>query len=120
MVQTVSYKDPGRLELIRQLESASNTGANVWSSVAKELSRVRRNRREVNIRKLDKYTSDGDVVVVPGKVLGDGFLNHKIVVAAYQFTDGAEKKIIQAGGEAMSISSLLERNPKGSKIKIMG
>jgi large subunit ribosomal protein L18e len=121
MVRTIMYRDPGRLELIQRLETVGNTpDAMLWYSVAKELSRVRKNRREVNLRKIDKYTSDGDVVVVPGKVLGDGSLGHKVVVAAYKFTESAEKKIRDAGGEVMSIIELLEKNPKGSKVKLMG
>ena len=84
------------------------------------MARVRRNRREVNVHKIDKHTGEGDVVVVPGKVLGDGRLRHKVDVAAFCFTEGAEKKIKEAGGKTMSIIELVETNPKGSKIKLMG
>jgi len=121
MVRSIEFRDPGRLELIRALEDASKSNqSNIWSAVAYELSRVRRNRREVNVCRINKYTGDGDVVVVPGKVLGDGILSHKVEVAAYRFTAGAQKKIEGAGGKTMTISELLKRNPKGSKIKLMG
>ncbi|MFH0862785.1 MAG: 50S ribosomal protein L18e [Candidatus Altiarchaeota archaeon] len=121
MVRTIGFKDPGRLELIRELESVSKENeSGIWSTVAGELSRVRRNRREVNIHKIAKYSGEGDVIVVPGKVLGDGILGHKVEVAAYRFTEGAEKKIKEAGGKTMSIIELAKKNPKGSKIKLMG
>ncbi len=121
MVQTIIYKDSGRLEVIQYLEQAAKSnGSNIWSAVAKELSRVRKNRRQVNVRKISKYTAEGDTIVVPGKVLGDGLINHKVIVAAYRFTEGAEKKIKKAGGETLSIAELLEKNPKGSKIRLMG
>ena len=121
MVRSIEFKDPGRLELIRELESASKESeAAIWSAVAGELSKVRRNRREVNVHRIDKHTGDGDVVVVPGKVLGDGSLSHKVEVAAYKFTTGAERKIRDAGGKTMSILELVKKNPKGSKIKLMG
>ncbi len=121
MVRTIEYKDPGRLELIEELVSASKANSsNLWSAVADELSKVRRNRREVNVHSLEKNTSDGEVVVVPGKVLGDGCLTHKIDVAAYRFTAGAEKRIKEAGGKTMSISELIKKNPKGAKVRIMG
>jgi large subunit ribosomal protein L18e len=116
MVRVIDFKDPGRLELIKELESASG----IWSAVASELSKVRRNRREVNIHRLEEHTGDGDVIVVPGKVLGDGSLSHKIDVAAYKFTEGALKKIKEAGGKTMSITELMKKNPKGSNIKLMG
>jgi large subunit ribosomal protein L18e len=121
MARTVVFRDPGRLELIRQLESAAKeNGSSIWSVVAKELSRVRRNRREVNVHRINRHTADGDVVVVPGKVLGDGSLGHRVDVAAFHFTEGAERKIREAGGRPMSILELVQNNPKGSKVKLMG
>jgi large subunit ribosomal protein L18e len=121
MVRTVDFKDPGRLELISQLEeTARKSGSALWSTVACELSKVRRSRRQVNVHRIDKHTSEGDVVVIPGKVLGDGDLGHKVDVAAYRFTAGAAKKIEEAGGTAMSISELVKKNPKGGKVRLIG
>jgi len=121
MVRVIDFKDPGRLDLIRELESASKgSDCGIWTAVASELSKVRRNRREVNIHRLDQHTVEGDVIVVPGKVLGDGSLTHKVEVAAYKFTEGALKKIKEAGGKTMSITELMKKNPKGSKIRLMG
>ena len=121
MVRTIGFKDPGRLELIKELVSVSQESeSGVCSTVADELSKVRKNRREVNVHKICKYTGEGDVVVVPGKVLGDGSLSHKVDVAAYKFTAGAEKKIKEAGGKTMTILELVKKNPKGSKVKLMG
>jgi len=121
MVRTVEFKDPSRVEVIKAVETvARKEDSGLWSAVAEELSRVRKNRREVNVYKINKYTSSGDIVVVPGKVLGDGLLGHKVVVAAFKFTTGAEKKITDAGGEAVSIIDLVRKNPKGVKIKLLG
>jgi len=121
MVRTVEFKDPSRVELVRVVEKlARKEDSGVWASVAEELSRVRKNRREVNVYKINKHTSSGDVIVVPGKVLGDGLLEHKVVVAAFKFTQGARKKIVDAGGEPMSILDLMKKNPQGSKIKLIG
>ena len=121
MVKTVEYKDPARLELIRELKAVSKLkDSGLWSEVAKQLSRVRKNRRQVNVYKIDKYTADGEVIVVPGKVLGEGHLTHPVDVAAFRFTEGALKKIKGAGGKAMSIMELAKSNPAGSKIKLMG
>jgi large subunit ribosomal protein L18e len=121
MVRTIEFRDPGRLELIKALEKGSKgSEASLWSVVADELSKVRRNRREVNLHRIDKYTQEGEVVIVPGKVLGDGVLSHKVEIAAYKFTAGAEKKIKEAGGKTMGILELMKKNPKASKIRLMG
>jgi len=121
MVRTVEFKDPSRVALIAAVERiAKKEDSGLWSIVAEELSRVRKNRREVNVYKINKYTATGDVVVVPGKVLGDGVLEHKVVVGAFKFTEGAKQKIKAAGGETVSILDLVKTNPSGSKIKLMG
>ncbi len=62
----------------------------------------------------------GETVVVPGKVLGDGSLDHKLEIAAFKFTQSAKEKIKKAGGKFMSISELIKKNPKGSNVRIIG
>ncbi len=113
--------NPKIYRLIKHLlEESHKNKAKIWRAVAKKLDKPRRRRIEVNISKINRYTKDGDVVVVPGKVLGAGKLEKKVIVAAYGFTETAKKLIHEAGGEAITIEELIKRNPKGSNVKIMG
>lgn len=121
MPKTFEYEDPLRLELIDKLkETARKEDVRIWKAIAKELSRSRRNRRVVNIGEINKHTRNGDVVIVPGRVLGDGILDHKIEIAAFKFTENAKEKIEKLGGKFMSISELMKKNPKGSNVRLMG
>lgn len=121
MPRTFEYKDPIRIGLIEELKKASKENkAGIWESIARELSRSRRNRKEVNIRRLNQHTSDNETAIVPGKLLGDGNLDHKITVAAFRLTEGAKEKVEKSGGKIISIQDLIKKNPKGSKIKIIG
>lgn len=121
MPRTFEYEDPRRIELIEELKKASKENkAGIWKSIATELSRSRRNRKEVNIRRLNKYTSDNETAIIPGKLLGDGNLDHKVTVAAFKLTEGAKEKVEKSGGNIISIQDLIKKNPKGSKIKIIG
>ena len=121
MPRTVEYEDPKRLDLIMELKASANKeDAAIWSTLAEELSRSGKNRREVNMWKLSKYTKDGETVVVPGKVLGDGELSHKINIAAYKFSEKAKKKIEKSGGKSMTIQDLMKKNPKGSNLRLIG
>ncbi|MCX8204105.1 MAG: 50S ribosomal protein L18e [Candidatus Nezhaarchaeota archaeon] len=95
-------------------------GAKIWLDVAKRLAKPRRRRVAVNVSRINRYTSSGDVVVVPGKVLGAGFLDHPVTVAAFSFTKSAREKVTQVGGRCLSIQELVELNPKGSGVKIIG
>jgi large subunit ribosomal protein L18e len=91
----------------------------LWKRIATDLERPTRIRRMVNIYKINLYAKDGDVILVPGKVCGDGELTKKVTVAAYQFSESARAKIAR-NGKAVSIQQLMKDNPKGQKVRIMG
>ncbi len=92
----------------------------IWVRIARDLEKPTRIRRAINLTKLNRYTKDNEQVIVPGKVLATGNLNHKLIIAAYQFSDTAYKKLKTTGSEVMQIRDLMEKNPKGSKIRIIG
>lgn len=94
------------------------TKSRAWKSVASKLEGSNRRRSEVSVRKINRYSKVDDTVIVPGKVLSDGGLDHKVTVAALSFSAKARDKI-NLKGEIVSIRSVLEKNPKGSKIKIL-
>ncbi len=94
-------------------------GAKIWRVVSEKLLAPTRKRIEVNISRINRYTKDGDYVVIPGKVLGSGILDHKVYVAAWKFSERAKEKIEKAGGKCLRIDELVEINPKGSNVKIL-
>ncbi len=105
---------------IRALKSkARKENAPIWRYVAELLDRPRRRRIVVNISKINRYTSPGETVVVPGKVLGAGRLDHPVTVAAIAFSKTAVEKIREAGGRVLHIQQLLEENPRGSNVRII-
>jgi large subunit ribosomal protein L18e len=55
-----------------------------------------------------------------GKVLGAGKANHSITVAAFAFSDNAQSKIQKAKGNCLSIKDLMEKNPEGTNVKVIG
>ena len=65
----------------------------VLRRVAEDLEKPIRARREVNLSRINKYTKDGETVVVPGKVLGGGEIEHKITISAYKFSQYAIVKL---------------------------
>ena len=91
----------------------------IWKRIATDLEKPTRKRRVVNLSRINRNTKENDTVVVPGKVLGGGELNHRVVVAAYQFSDSALDKINKVG-KAMTITELMKENPKASKVRIIG
>jgi large subunit ribosomal protein L18e len=72
----------------------------------------------VNVSKINRHAAENDVILVPGKVLGAGLLDHAVTVVALDFSSSAEVKITEAGGKCLSIEEIIEANPKGSGIRI--
>jgi len=113
--------NPELIGLIRSLrKKAKENKARIWRDIAEDLSRSRKKRIAVNVSKLNRYTQKNENVVVPGKVLGAGKMNHPINVAAFAFSEQAQRKILGTKGKCMSILELTEKNPTGSQVRIIG
>lgn len=74
----------------------------------------------MNLSRINRYTKGGETVVVPGKVLGAGRIDHPINVAAFAFSERARSKILKAKGKCFSIPELTKKRPKGTGVKIIG
>ncbi|MCS7136585.1 MAG: 50S ribosomal protein L18e [Nitrososphaerota archaeon] len=88
-----------------------------WRAILKEANRP---KRVVNVYKLNRYTKDGEVVFVPGKLLGFGNIDHPVTVSAFAFSKSAYEKVIKAGGNILSIEDFMKLYPKGRGVKIIG
>lgn len=114
-------KSPEIEELISFLRRKSKeNGAPIWRDIAERLSKPRRNIPAVNLSRIRRYSSNGETILVPGKLLGAGSLEHKVKVAALRFSESARRKIERAGGKCLSIPELVNENPRGSGVKILG
>jgi large subunit ribosomal protein L18e len=108
------------IQLIEDLKRyAREHEVNIWKEIGRRLESPSKNYAEVNLSRINRYTKLNDVIVVPGKVLGAGVLDHPVTVAAVNFTDLAQRKISATGGAVMTIEELLETLPKGSNVKII-
>lgn len=112
--------DPNTRAVINALKKTSTKhDVKIWKRVAELLSRPSRKRATVNVGKIQRHTNDGDVIIVPGKILGSGILTHKVTVAALNTSASARSVIIGAGGTLITISELLAKIPKGKGVTII-
>ncbi|MDD4651898.1 MAG: 50S ribosomal protein L18e [Methanothrix sp.] len=112
--------NPRIVRLIGDLKAASReTGAPLWRDIARRLERPSRNYAAVNLSKINRHTSSNDTIIVAGKVLAAGDLEHSVTVAAFNFSSQALSKIQAAGGKCLTIERLMTEHPKGSGIKIL-
>ncbi len=103
--------------LIRDLKrQSSKEKVDVWRALAGQLDVSTRRRRAVNLYKINKYSHDNEVVVVPGKVLGVGEITKNISVCAFEFSSSAKSKI----KNVVDFYELMKKNPKGKNMRIIG
>ncbi len=110
----IVYKtNEAKVELIRELKKQK---AKIWTIIAKYLANPKRKQIGVNLEKLNKLTKDKDIVIVPGKVLGKGNLEHEITLACFKLTDSAKEKMGKS--KIVDIKSLLGEKPSNIKLII--
>jgi len=120
MVKRTLPTNPRTRRIIKILRKASRTNnSDIWRSLSDSLCAPTRQSISINLGKIDKLTTEGDFVAVPGKVLGFGSLSKKVDVAALSFSQAAKAKILQSGGRAVSLDILPSLNPRGRGVKIL-
>ena len=108
------------LDTIQFLKTkARENKAAIWTTVAEQLSRSRKNRAVLSLTHITRSTEQDAAVLVPGKVLGDGIIKHPITIGAFEFSREAEEKIKRAGGRCVTIKEFITLYPNGSNVKIM-
>lgn len=112
--------DPNRKLLIRYLRQLANKSeAPIWKRLAEELEKPRRSRPAVNVGKLNRFANLNKVLLVPGKLLGDGVITKPITVAAVDFSEQARRKVENAGGKCLDILTLVKMEPRGRNVQII-
>jgi len=95
-------------------------GSKLLRRVASDLSRPARIRREVNLARINTHTAENEVIIVPGKVLGGGELNHKVTISAFKFSESAIAKLQKAGSKIIPLDQLTTESVKGKRVRIIG
>lgn len=109
------------IQMVKELKHASSKNdAPIWAKLAEFALKPSSARRVVNLTKISKITKDGDVIVVPGKILGTGKISHKITISSFSISNSAAKKIIEAGGTVSTFGEMIEKYPSGKGVSIIG
>lgn len=106
--------------IIELKKKAIESNIKLWKRIASEIEKPARQRRRVNLYKINRFTKKDETALVPGKVLSLGKLDKKITIAALSFSDHALSKIKAAGAKSITLKELLKSNPEGKKVRIIG
>lgn len=107
--------------LIVELKTkAIKENVGLWKRLALDLESPTRSRRAVNLSRINRFSKESEIVVVPGKVLGSGVINHNVTIAAFSFSEGAIEKLSEKKCKIMSIDDLMNSKTSAKDIRIIG
>ena len=115
-MQTTGSSNINTRKLIRTLYK---TKKGIWRRVSELLSKPSRNRPEINLYRLNKLTKENDIVVVPGKILGAGTLDHPITISSLMVSELALTKLTESKSKHMTIEQMMKKHKKGTNVKIL-
>lgn len=109
------------IHMAKDLKKASTKNdAVIWEKLAEYALKPSIARRDLNLNRIDQLTKENDIVVFPGKVLGTGNISHKITLFSFSISNSAATKIIKKGGKLITYSDLIEQNPTGKGVVLLG
>ena len=113
--------NPNLRSLIEELRKKSySDNVPLFRRVADDLEKPTRKRRAVNLSRINRFGKEGELIVVPGKVLASGELGRSVTIAAYRFSTQALEKIAKANAKAITLSQLLRDGLKWKNVRIIG
>jgi large subunit ribosomal protein L18e len=101
-------------DLVETIEIARKKGL---LELAKKLSGPTRKQTKINVGELGRLKEKNILII--GKVLGEGEIDHKINLSALSFSKQANEKLKKAGCEIRTIKEEIDKNPKLDGIKII-
>ena len=109
------------IRMASDLKKASNkNNAPIWSKLAEYALKPSIARRDINLNRINQLTKENDIVVFPGKVLGTGNIAHKVTLCSFSISNSAATKVLENGGKLISYSELIEQNPTGKGVVLLG
>jgi large subunit ribosomal protein L18e len=107
--------------MAKDLKRASvKNDAPIWAKLSEYILKPSVARRDINLYRIGQLTKENETVVFPGKVLGTGNIPHKITLCSFSISNSAATKIIENGGRIISYLELIENNPTGKGVKLLG
>ncbi len=121
MIGKTKIKDRTRrktnVDSVRTIREALKKDA--WEDVAKIVSSSTRKYVSLNLFEIDARSSEGDTIIIPGKVLSKGELTKKLRVCAMSFSEKAVEKIKSNKSEVIYLVDEIIKNPKAEGVKIL-
>jgi large subunit ribosomal protein L18e len=90
-----------------------------WREIASVLSGPNSGRVNKNLGEIEKSCKDGEVIIIPGKILSGGELNKKIKIVGFSFSEKAIDKLKKNKIEYDYILNEVKKNKNAKGVKIL-
>jgi large subunit ribosomal protein L18e len=104
-------------EVVKTIIASKNSSG--WVEISGILSGLSRNKAILNLNYIDSQAKEGEIIVVPGKVLSVGELTKKIKIVALSASKSAIEKINNSGSKFVKMIEEIKSNPEAKGIKIL-
>jgi large subunit ribosomal protein L18e len=90
-----------------------------WNAVAAVLAGSKKNRSNLNLEEINEEAGEGEILVVPGKVLSQGEIKSGLKIVALDFSEKAKEKLLNAKCEVSTMLEEIKKNPEAKGIKVL-
>lgn len=121
MVKPTGPTNPRVRKIIAELEKKyRKTKIPLFKDLAERLYSPRRKaRRGVNLSKLERYVNEGEIAIVPDKVLGYGEVSKKISIVALAYSKTAKRKLENVKIKMIDFEEFIANAKKPLKVRII-
>ena len=113
-----SFKTKG---LVNEFEKLARTKKKpLFKRIANELKKSRRNKRRVNLSKINRYSIKNANILVLGKVLGAGELKHPVKITAFEYSKTAVDKLKNSKSSINTLKDWVKDPKIPKKVIILG
>ncbi|MGC8669860.1 MAG: 50S ribosomal protein L18e [Candidatus Micrarchaeia archaeon] len=95
-------------EWLEAIKKEADEKKGIWKNAYARMAVPERRRVSVNLYKINKYTKEGDVVLIPGKVLSIGNMDHAVSIAALSYSSNALSKLKASRCSILGIKDIIK------------
>ncbi|MCK5476637.1 MAG: 50S ribosomal protein L18e [Candidatus Aenigmarchaeota archaeon] len=113
------FKDEYKKQMVLDLKKQYSVDKKpLWLDLAKRLNKPTRNMPDINLAKIQKKAKENDLIIVVGKILGNGKLDKKLTLSSFKISQSAMDKIEKAKCKYINFEELMKIK-KINNVKIM-
>lgn len=92
----------------------------IFKRIVKELKRSSRQKRSVNLSKINRYSIKGANILVLGKVLASGELKHDVNIIAFEYSKTALEKLKKSKSTVKTLEQWSKKPIIPKKVILLG